>query len=161
MRSRFTLDLTHIARAAARSRAARVAFITVAAALLAACAYVANRDRERVEQFEKYAGPPVERINYIGLYQNLHAIDHYKAVVWVGVEDVYLLTVGTPCVNLRLAEHLGLSTTGHTINTHFDAVLADGRRCLIMEIRPVNYHQMRIDNRALEHDKGAVPAARD
>jgi hypothetical protein len=127
----------------------KAAVLLSAALITAACTGIPRRDRDKeaLEQYLKYAGPPVDKITYLGHYDGWNAVAHYQLVVWTGVNDAYLLTVAPPCDNLLFANRIGLTQTANTVYTKFDAVLIKGWRCQITEIRPIDYRQMRQDQR--------------
>jgi hypothetical protein len=127
-------------------------------ALIGACSALANRDRDHEQQLEtflKYAQPPVKDFVYFGGYKDWKPLGHYQLVVWTGINDAYLLTVGSPCQNLEFQNHIGLTSTAHTVSVHFDAVLSEGWRCMIQEIRPIDYRQMSRDLRKQHEDQPA------
>jgi hypothetical protein len=52
-----------------------------------------------------------------------------------------------PCTNLMFARRIGLTSSADTVYAHFDTVRADGWRCIIDTIRPVDYRRMQHDLR--------------
>jgi len=69
-------------------------------------------------------------------------------VLFANVNDAWLITVSPPCENLQFAPRIGITQTANTIYARFDAVLVKHWRCQITEIRPIDYLQMRRDQRA-------------
>lgn len=134
-----------------------------AAIVTAACTGIPRRDRDReaLEQYLKYAGPPVDRITYLGRYDNWQAVGQYQLVLWAGINDAYLVTVSPPCENLLFANRIGVTQTANTIYARFDAVLVRHWRCQITEIRPINYSKLRQDLReqGLKEKAGLPPAS--
>jgi hypothetical protein len=119
-----------------------------------------TRDQEALEQYLQYAGPPIDHVTYLGHYDNWQAVGQYQLVLWTGINDAYLVTVNSPCENLRFAQRIGITQTANTISTRFDAVLVHGWRCPIAEIRPINYLKMRQDLREQRAREKAEKAAR-
>jgi hypothetical protein len=126
-----------------------VLVLLTAALLTVACSGIPRRDRDReaLEQYLKYAGPPVDHITYLGRSDNWQPVGQYQLVFWVGINDAYLITVASPCENLLFAPRIGITQTANTIYAKFDAVLVKHWRCQITEIRPVDYLKMRQDLR--------------
>jgi hypothetical protein len=126
-----------------------VLVLLTAALLTVACSGIPRRDRDReaLEQYLQYAGPPVDHITYLSRSDNWQPVGQYQLVFWVGVSDAYLITVASPCENLLFAPRIGITQTANTIYTKFDAVLVRHWRCQITEIRPIDYRKMRQDLR--------------
>jgi len=136
--------------------------LLTAALLIAACSGIPRRDRDKeaLEQYLQYAGPPVDHISTFNHYNGWQAVGYYQVVLWSGVDDAYLVTVSAPCENLQFANRIGVTQTSDSIYTKFDALLVHGWRCNITEIRPINYLQMRQDQReqrALEKARAKAP----
>jgi len=112
-----------------------------------------------LDQYLKYAGPPVDRVTYLNHWDNWEAVGQYQLVLWTGINDAYLITVAPPCENLRFANRIGISQTTNTIYARFDAVLVKHWRCQITEIRPINYLKMRQDEREQRAQEKAQKAA--
>ena len=119
------------------------------AIITAACTGIPRRDRDKaaLDQYLKYAGPPVDRITYLGHFYNWQAVGQYQLVLWADINDAYLITVSPPCENLVFAQRIGLAPTANTIYARFDPVLVGHWRCMITEIRPINYKKMQQDLR--------------
>ena len=128
----------------------RLALLLALAASLAACSGIPRKDRdqETLDRFLHYAGPPVDRITWLGRYDGWQALGQYQLAVWTSVSDAYLITVFSPCENLLFAQRIALTSTGHTVYQKFDSVVVHGWKCQIAEIRPVDYKRMRQDMRA-------------
>jgi hypothetical protein len=137
-----------------RGRTARLlpgTALFVVLTLLAACSGIPKRedDRETLQRFMQYADLPVERFTRLGGITGWRPLDRDHLVVWTNINDAYLLTVSRPCDDLRFANTIGVTSTGSTVTT-FDKVLAGKDRCLITEIRPVDYKRMKQDMRELK-----------
>jgi hypothetical protein len=139
----------------------KVLVLLMAALITAACSGIPRRDRdqEALEQYLQYAGPPVDHITYLGRYDNWQSVGPYQIVFWTGINDAYLITVASPCENLRFAQRVGITQTANTIYARFDAVLVKHWRCQITEIRPINYLKMRQDLREQRAREKAGKAA--
>jgi hypothetical protein len=126
------------------------AFVLLSAALIiAACSGIPRRERdqETLDRYLRYAGPPVDRITYLGHYDNWQTVSPHQIVLFTNINDAYLITVSPPCENLQFAPRIGITQTASTISSRFDAVLVKGWRCQISEIRPIDYLRMRKDLR--------------
>lgn len=89
---------------------------------------------------EPVDGFPRHRIN------GWNPISRTQLVVWTGVNDAYLLTVWSNCVDLQQARRIGVSSTGSRV-TRFDKVLVGRDQCPISEIRPIDVRQMKADEK--------------
>jgi len=124
---------------------ARFGLIILALAAFAACSSIprAQRDREALERYMDYAGPPVDSFSYLGRFTGFQTLGQYQLVVFTGVNDAYLLTLSPPCSDLQFANGIGFTSTAHTVYKGFDQVRFGRERCRIAEIRPVNYRELR------------------
>jgi Family of unknown function (DUF6491) len=121
-----------------------------ALALLTACSGIPLKERDAAERarFEAYAGPPIERLTWLGSYDSWQPIGPNELVVWTTPFQAYLIKVAPPCENLQFANHIGLTSTANTVSARFDFVKVGHWRCPIQEIRPIDYRRMRQDMRA-------------
>src|SRR5579872_1190076 len=127
----------------------RKACIIVITALLSACATnVAQRDQKNLEEFQRYAGPPIEQFTWLGRYYSWQYVGQYKVVIWTTPNDAYLITVLPPCEDLPWARSVGMTSTQKTVSVRFDSLLVRTWKCQISEIRPVDYLRMKQDMRA-------------
>jgi len=124
--------------------------LLVAAILAAGCSGIPRRERdqEQLQRYLQYAKPPVDHITLLGRSDNWQSVSPTQLMLWVNVNDAYLITVSPPCDNLQFANRIAVTQTANTISSRFDAVLIKHWRCQITEIRPVDYLQMRRDERA-------------
>ena len=138
-------------------------FLVCAALLAAGCTGVPRRERdqEQLDRYLRYAGPPVDHVTYLGHYDNWQSVSPYQLVLWTNINDAYLITVAPPCENLQFAQRVALTNTASTISTHFDAVLVHGWRCMITEIRPIDYLRLRQDRREERAQQKAEAGQRD
>jgi hypothetical protein len=127
----------------------RGAGLLLAAALLTSCSGIPLKQRDAAERsrFEAYAGKPVDHLTWFTNYNSWTPISPDQLVLWTDINDAYLITVFHPCTDLMFARRIGLSPSGGTIYAHFDAVRADGWRCLIDTIQPIDYRKMQHDLR--------------
>jgi hypothetical protein len=123
--------------------------IVALAVLLAACSGVPQRvkDQTALQQYLEYSGAPLDHFTYLGRYDDWRALSSTQLVVWTSLNEAYLLTVRTPCINLQFTQRVGLTSTAGTVSSGLDSVLVDRDRCQITEIRPVDYKKMRSDLR--------------
>ncbi|MGQ0834654.1 MAG: DUF6491 family protein [Gammaproteobacteria bacterium] len=123
----------------------RMLFAILPAAILTACAGLARHetDAQALARHMDYAGEPVEKFTYLGNLNGWRTLGRDRVLVYTGVNDAYLLTVAPPCNDLQFAQSIALTSTGHTVSRRFDSVLVGDQRCMITEIRPVDYGQMR------------------
>ena len=127
----------------------RGAWPLVAAALLASCSGIPLKQREAAERnrFEAYAGKPVDHFTWFTRYEGWEPISRNQLVVWTDINRAYLVTVFPPCTDLMFARRIGLTSTADTVYAHFDAIRAEGWRCIIDTIQPVDYRRMQQDMR--------------
>jgi hypothetical protein len=142
----------------------RGAWLLVAAAILAACSGIPLKQRESAERdrFEAYAGKPVDHFTWLTHYEGWEPISKNQLVVWTDIDQAYLLTVFQPCTDLMFARRIGLSSTADTVYAHFDSVSAEGWRCIIDTIQPVDYRRMEQDMRRQHQaeEQAGKPAGR-
>jgi hypothetical protein len=134
--------------------------LLVAALVAAGCSGIPRRqrDQEQLDRYLRYAGDPVDRITYLGHYDNWQSVSRYQIVLWTNINDAYLITVRPPCEDLQFAQRIGITQTGSTISSRFDAVLVKHWRCQISEIRPIDYLRMKQDQRAEKAQEKSDPA---
>jgi hypothetical protein len=131
---------------------------TAVVAVLAACTDIPLSKREQAEtaRYLQYAGPPIDEFTYLGRYDSWTALNKDQIVVWTTINDAYLITVAQPCTDLPFVQHIGLTSTQHTVNRRFDFVKVHGQNCFIKEIRPVNYLKMKQDARKAREEAAAA-----
>ena len=127
----------------------RGAWLLVAAAFLASCSGIPLKQREAAERnrFETYAGKPVDHFTWLTHYDGWEPISPDQLVVWTDINQAYLITVFHPCTDLMFARRIGLTSTADTVYAHFDDITAEGWRCIINTIQPVDYLRMQRDLR--------------
>jgi hypothetical protein len=140
------------------------AWLLPAIALLAACASnsgipLNQRDSAQRDRYLDYAGPPVDHFTYLGRYDGWQPLGRYEAVLFTNPSDAYLISVYPPCEDLSFANHIALTSTANTVYQRFDFVRVHGAKCMIKEIRPINYQQMKADTRAQAAEAKAADKA--
>jgi hypothetical protein len=127
----------------------RIVWLLLSAIALTACSGIPRResDEKELARYQPYTGEPVREFSIMRGITGWNSLSDDKLVVWTGINDAYLLTVGQPCSNLAFSNNIAFSSTLSTITT-FDFVrVRGGERCPITEIRPVDYQRMRADLR--------------
>jgi hypothetical protein len=112
------------------------------AAMLALAAFVpaqamTDTERERLAEYERFAGDPVKDMPFWRL-QSYEALGNEAVVVWTGVNKAWLIKVLPPCTDLPWAKAVGLSSTNHRVSAKFDHVVAGRDHCNIASIQPVD-----------------------
>ena len=93
--------------------------------------------------FLQYAGPPIESFTYLGRYTGFRTLGNKDVVIWTKYNDAYLVRVLDPCIQLRFANRIGLTSTSNTVSRRFDFVLVDHERCRIDTIQHIDYAAMK------------------
>ncbi|MGH8214047.1 MAG: DUF6491 family protein [Rhodanobacteraceae bacterium] len=109
-----------------------------------------QRDAKELARFERYAGPPQRAMHYFRLdnFQFLgeNAKGETAIAVWTGVNQVYLLTLQSPCKYLDLPLAISLTSTSGDVNARMDFVkYGHGQQCRIETIQKVDYKAMRAE----------------
>lgn len=113
-----------------------------------------------LERFTPYLQEPVEQFRFWSMYK-WQLVGPDKVVVWTTPSEAYLLTVETPCTQLQWSGSLAVtSQASHTVMRRMDAVLADGDRCRIVEIQPVDYRRMESERSKADESAAAAEAKR-
>ncbi len=102
-----------------------------------------QRTKGTLEQFEQYAGPPVDSFTYLTHSYDFTPVGPLQLVFWPTINDAYLITVRAPCPGLAFARAARLTQTANTVTTGVDMVQFQDQSCFIKEIRPVNYLKMK------------------
>lgn len=128
----------------------KVLTTTLALFALGACSGIPQRtsDQEALDRYLQYAGEPVSSVSFPDRFDSWRSLGRDKLVVWRNINEAYLLSVAGPCSDLPFATRIGLKTTTGSMLTRGDSVLLPHRqRCLITEIRPIDYRKMKEDAR--------------
>jgi uncharacterized protein DUF6491 len=142
------------------STASRLA-VALGASLVAvaACAQSPRqRDAANLAIFQRYASLPQDSVHYFRTdgfeYLGKNAQGEDTVALWTGVNQVYLLTLQSPCINLQYANGIALTSTAGSVNARMDFVKYDrDRECRIETIQKVDYKAVRAA------EKNAQPAA--
>ena len=120
---------------------AALATVTLVAAG-AALADTAKVMAENLARFEKFAGKPQDSVTVFQLqgWQPLGA-DHIA--IWTGVNDVYLIRVAKPCINLSWTNSVGINPHMNQLQARFDSIHVRGMPCQIETIQKVDYRALR------------------
>ncbi len=137
------------------------AWLLLAVALLTSCSGIPLVRREAAERarFEAYAGKPIPRYTRMTTYNGWEPISHYQLVVWTDIHQAYLITVYPPCTDLMFSNRIGLTSFADTVSAKFDFVKADGWKCMIKTIQPIDYRRMLRDERRARATRSSNPAA--
>ena len=99
-----------------------------------------------LERYTPYLQAPVEQFQFWSLYKWQQAGPD-NLVVWTTIKEAYLLTVEQPCSKLEWARAIGVtSQQNHYVTKRTDYVTADGDRCRITAIQPIDYARMQKEN---------------
>jgi len=123
------------------------AALLAATLTLASCSGIplAQRQTARLHRYEAYAGAPVREFTWNTGYKSWSPLAPDKLLVWTDLDQPYLVTVYHPCTDLMFARHIGITSTVNTVQARFDFVTADGWRCMISTIQPIDYRRLQRD----------------
>ncbi len=126
--------------------------LLIPALLSASCSGIPLRARRAAElsRYEAHAGQPVRSLTWTSGYKRWTPLSADTLLVWTSLERPYLVRVFHPCADLLFARRIGVTSTLDTVQARRDFVTADGWRCMIRTILPV-------DDSRLQH---AQPAGR-
>lgn len=142
-----------------------IAGLLLTAAMLTACSSIplVQRDAAERARFEAYAGKPIAQYTRMTNYSGWAPISRDQLVVWTDINQAYLITVFRPCTDLMFARRIGVTSFADTVSAKFDFVKADGWKCMIKTIQPVDYLRMQQDERkaraAPAHPATPAPAS--
>lgn len=92
-------------------------------------------------KYDRYAGAPVKQFVSFGL-QGWEEAGANKIVIWNGVNEAYLLSLGGICSELHWSHAIQVRfNTRHV--TLFDTVAVGPQQCSIDEIRPLDVRRMK------------------
>src|SRR6202008_2744841 len=100
----------------------RTAGILCLATLLGACSTTPERTYERdpLDRYDRYAGPPIDRFAYRGTLDGWRAVDRDRVIVWTTPDDAYLLTVDSDCHDLTKVNRLRLTSSCGDFDRTYD-----------------------------------------
>lgn len=119
----------------------------LAAALTAGCAAGLQREDGGKLNYLDYAGEPVERFTATRI-SGWTPVSRNQLVVWVGVNDAFLLKVWDGCEDLMFANVVGVTQQNMSV-TRFDKVRVGRDRCPIDEIRPIDVRHLKADRASM------------
>ena len=127
----------------------RTIVAVLAALIVGACGGIPKRtsDQEDLARYLQYAGEPVNSVSYLGRYDGWRPLGRDNLVIFTGVNEAYLLTIAGPCNDLPFANRVAIKSTGPTLSRGDSVIVGRGQRCLITELRPVDYRKMKQDAR--------------
>lgn len=70
-----------------------------------------------------------------------------RLVVWTGLNEAYLLSIAGPCNDLPFATRIAIKTRGSTLGRGDSVIVGRGQRCMITELRAIDYRKMKQDQR--------------
>ncbi|HZF14999.1 MAG TPA: DUF6491 family protein [Steroidobacteraceae bacterium] len=133
---------------------ARTPLLLSAIALTACAASGAPRQEsvdKELSRYQPYVGAPITEFSTMKGINGWNSAGREHLVVFLGVDEAYLLTVAAPCMNLDFTNHVGFKTRTPSMLTRFDNVeVGDRERCPITEIRPIDYQRMKAELRQKE-----------
>jgi Family of unknown function (DUF6491) len=109
---------------------------------LAACATTSPGQPRPVNPYLAHAGDATGEFSFTALY-NWTRIDDNRLVVWSRPDRAYLLTLRNSCSELTLANTIALDGFGGRVRSGTDSVIANGLRCRIDTIQPIDLVAMR------------------
>lgn len=123
--------------------------LLVGAVALPAFAQQTASERADLQRYEKYAEAPVDHVRFYQI-SGFQYLSPDTVAIRFGVNQMYLVTVQTPCVDLAYANAIGLTSRSHTFYSRFDFITFGGpggiaRRCQIVKIVPVDELKMKQD----------------
>ncbi|MGH8110691.1 MAG: DUF6491 family protein [Rhodanobacteraceae bacterium] len=123
--------------------------LLIGAAALPALAQQTASERTDLQRYEKYAEAPVDHVRFYQI-SGFQYLSPDTVAIRFGVNQMYLVSVETPCVDLAFANAIGLTSQAHTFYRRFDFITFSGpggmaQRCQILKIVPVNELKMKQD----------------
>lgn len=85
-------------------------------------------------------GPSVDRI-FLPSLHSWKAVSRQSLILWTSPSRPYLLQLQGPVIGLRFAEHVGIKSTGSSLNARFDSIIVDGFPYPITSITPLTKGQ--------------------
>lgn len=128
----------------------RITVLLLSALALGACSSVPRQETvsKELTRYQPYVGAPVTEFSTLKGINGWNSIDREHLVIFLGVDDAYLLTVAAPCMNLDFTNAVAFRTRTPSMLTRFDNVyVGDRETCPITEIRPIDYRRMKAEMR--------------
>jgi hypothetical protein len=128
-----------------------LALLIALSALTAGCASGNGVTRMKSEtpydRYRPYVGTPIDHFTAFR-FDSWESVGPNQVVIWTGVNQAYLITVWETCRNLNFAQHIAVTSTGHTVSK-MDTLRVGEDRCPIESIRPVDIKRYKEDRAAL------------
>lgn len=125
-------------------KAAIIATLLAGAFALSGWAQQTSSEASALARYQRYAGAPVDHVRYYQV-QGFQYLAPDKLAIRFAVNQMYLLTVQTPCNNLAFANGIALTAKNNTLYSNLDFVKFDHQQCKILKIVPVNELKMKQD----------------
>lgn len=100
--------------------------ILALAALLAGCATSRPSQAERLALYRAHAGAPVKYFDYFGQINGWTPLGDRALTVWTRPNQVYLLELTGPCMDLDFAPAISISNQMGRVSAGFDNVIVRG-----------------------------------
>ncbi|MEY3465537.1 MAG: hypothetical protein RL603_1135 [Pseudomonadota bacterium] len=142
----------------ARTRIAVFSLLCAMGVVVGGCATgVARKADDEARRYVDYAGAPVQEFHAWRM-DGWTPVSRNELVVWVGVNEAYLLKVWDTCPDLEFSNVVGITEWMHTVNL-FEKVKVGRDTCPIREIRPIDIKRMKADAKAAkaEADRKETP----
>lgn len=123
---------------------AGLALLSAGAVALPGLAQQTPGEAHDLARYQRYAKAPVDHVNYFQINGFQYLAPDALAIRF-GVNELYLLTVQTPCPRLAFANGIALTARNNTLYSNFDFVTFDHQRCKILKITPVDELKMKQD----------------
>jgi hypothetical protein len=94
------------------------------------------------KDYARFAGDPVKQIRFASL-QGWEPIDREHVVLFTRYTEAWLLDLAGPCLDVKFAYAISVTSFGNRIHSGFDKLLVGQQECRISQIRPVDmdaYH---------------------
>ena len=107
-----------------------------------------QREDAQLAEYEAHAGAPVSQFRLLGAVNSWTALGDSAVAVTASPSRTWLLDLTGPCLDLRSAIAIGLTSTNGMVSARFDKVLPRTSNpmqmpCFIERIRPVDMKALR------------------
>lgn len=109
-----------------------------------------QRDASELARYQRFAGPTQDSMRFFHLdnfqYLGENAQGDKTIAVFTGVNNVYLFTVQSPCLDLENAFAIGVTSGAGSVHARFDSITYGHHgNCRIATIRKVDYKAMQAE----------------
>lgn len=125
----------------------RIFSLAAAGLVLAACATSGPGATRPVNPYVAHAGAATKEFAFTSLY-NWSSIDDDHVVIWARPDRAYLITLRNSCLELTFATTIAVDAFGSRVRAGTDSVVANGIRCRIETIQPIDLVAMRAARKA-------------